>query len=173
MSSPLLGLSYLGFARGRPGAYSWQSFNTTTWNHLPEFFHSATAEDVATAGHLAAEAAPVLAALSGAAKAAFLRDIAVRIEAANSRAAAASVSESRPANAMVNRSPGPPVAKLARIPGMSANCARTAFSNSELVRWRSSLKVNVMLTLRTSGKLTPPPIDSPPSPPMMVKKRSI
>ena len=79
MSSPLLGLSYLGFARGRPGAYSWQSFNTTTWNHLPEFFHSATAEDVATAGNLAAEAAPVLAALSGKAKAAFLRDIAARL----------------------------------------------------------------------------------------------
>ena len=54
MSAPLLGLSYLGFARGRPGAYSWQSFNTTTWNHLPEFFHSATADDVATAGDLAA-----------------------------------------------------------------------------------------------------------------------
>ena len=82
MTTPLLGLSYLGFARGRPGAFSWQSFNTTTWNHLPEFFHSATAEDVATAGNLAAEAAPVLAALSGKAKAAFLRDIAARIEAA-------------------------------------------------------------------------------------------
>jgi len=93
MSSPLLGLSYLGFARGRPGAYSWQSFNTSTWNHLPEFFHSATAEDVATAGHLAAEAAPVLAALSGAAKAAFLRDIAVRIEAATPALAARAQAE--------------------------------------------------------------------------------
>jgi hypothetical protein len=60
MSTPLLGLSYLGFVRGRPGAFSWQSFNTTTWNHLPEFFHSATAEDVATAGNLAAAAAPVV-----------------------------------------------------------------------------------------------------------------
>ena len=78
----LTGLSYLGFARGLEGGRTGQAFNCSFWNELPEIFHSATNEDVATALKLATQAVPKLAALSGKAKAAFLREIAQRIEAA-------------------------------------------------------------------------------------------
>lgn len=86
--SALTGLSYLGFSRGRVGGRTWKAFDSALWNDIPEVFHSATAADVATTMKLAAQATPVLAALSGKAKAAFLRDLVTRIEAATPALAA-------------------------------------------------------------------------------------
>lgn len=80
--SSLLGLSFIGFARGQSAGSPYRAINPATAAALaPEFFPATTAE-ADRAGDLAAQATPALAALSGVKKAAFLRDIAARIEAA-------------------------------------------------------------------------------------------
>ena len=80
--STLLGTSFIGFARGQSRTAPYRSVNPATANALEPDFFPATAAEADQAGDLAAQATPVLAALSGRQKAAFLRDIATRIEAA-------------------------------------------------------------------------------------------
>jgi NADP-dependent aldehyde dehydrogenase len=80
--SSLLGLSFIGFARGQSAAAPYRAINPATAAALEPDFFPATAAEADRAGDLAAQATPVLAALSGQKKAAFLRDIAIRIEAA-------------------------------------------------------------------------------------------
>jgi len=82
MSTSLTGLSFLGFSRGRKGGVTFAAVNPATGAALEPAFHTAHADEVEAAAKLAATAAPVLAALPGKAKAAFLRDLASRIEAA-------------------------------------------------------------------------------------------
>ena len=82
-SSPALsGLSFIGASRGRAGGRTWRAFDPAAGAELPELFHAAHPDEVDRAAELAAAAAPVLAALSGKAKAAFLRALADRIDAA-------------------------------------------------------------------------------------------
>jgi len=82
MSTSLTGLSFLGFSRGRKGGVTFAAVNPATGAALEPAFHTAHADEVEAAAKLAATATPVLAALPGKAKAAFLRDLASRIEAA-------------------------------------------------------------------------------------------
>lgn len=78
--STLLGQSYIGHSRGQSRALPFKCFNPATGEALrPEFF-PASSEEVELAVGLAAQAAPRLALLSGRQKAAFLRDLARRIE---------------------------------------------------------------------------------------------
>lgn len=78
----LLGQSFLGFSRGQSTAKTFQAVNPATGLALEPKFHVATPAEVDLACDLAAQATPQLAALSGQQKAAFLRDIASRIEVA-------------------------------------------------------------------------------------------
>ena len=80
--STLLGQSFIGFARGLSRSAPYRAINPATATALEPDFFPATAEEADRACDLAAQAAPALAALSGKQKAAFLRDIAARIEAA-------------------------------------------------------------------------------------------
>ena len=92
-----------------------------------------------------------------------------RMAAASSREVLASSSESLPVRPSVNRSPGPPAVNWVRIPGISFNSARTAFSSSGVRRLRSAVNSRVNTILRTSGKVRPPPMEPSTSPPMVVK----
>lgn len=76
----LTGQSFLGFSRSQSTGPTFHTVNPATGTMLPTVFHQATPEDVETVCHLANRAAPTLAALTGAQKAAFLRDIAARLE---------------------------------------------------------------------------------------------
>lgn len=78
----LSGQSFIGFARSQSTGPAQRCVNPATATDLPTDFFQATSADVEQACHLAQAAAPVLAALGGKQKAAFLRAIAVRIEAA-------------------------------------------------------------------------------------------
>ncbi len=80
--SSLLGHSFIGFARGQSTAAAFRAINPATATALEPDFFPATAAEADRACALAAQATPALAALSGRQKAAFLRDIATRIEAA-------------------------------------------------------------------------------------------
>jgi len=80
--SSLLGLSFIGFARGQSTASPYRATNPAKATALEPDFFPATAAEADRAGDLAAQATPILAALSGQKKAVFLRDIASRIEAA-------------------------------------------------------------------------------------------
>ena len=80
--SLLLGQSYIGFSRGQSRGSPYRCHDPATAEALsPEFF-PASPKEVEQAGDLAAEAAPLLAALTGPQKAAFLRDLSRRIVAA-------------------------------------------------------------------------------------------
>ena len=80
--SSLLGSSFIGFARGQSRTAPYRSVNPATAVALEPDFFPATAAEADHSCALAEQATPVLAALSGQKKAAFLRDIATRIEAA-------------------------------------------------------------------------------------------
>ena len=80
--SSLLGFSFIGFARGQSRTAPYRAINPATATALEPDFFPATAAEADKACTLAAQATPVLAGLSGQKKAAFLRDIATRIEAA-------------------------------------------------------------------------------------------
>ncbi|MEN9536682.1 MAG: NADP-dependent fatty aldehyde dehydrogenase, partial [Verrucomicrobiota bacterium] len=80
--SSLLGFSFIGFARGQSRTAPYRSVNPATAAALEPDFFPATAAEADQACALADQATPVLAGLSGQKKAAFLRDIAARIEAA-------------------------------------------------------------------------------------------
>ena len=80
--SSLLGHSFIGFARGQSTAAPYRAINPTTATALEPDFFPATAAEADKACTLADQATPALAALSSKQKAAFLRDIATRIEAA-------------------------------------------------------------------------------------------
>ena len=89
MSLPeLAGTAFLGRSRGRTGGATFRAANPATGESLGPAFHTSHPEEVDRAASLAAAAAPALGALSGSAKAAFLRDLASRIEAAASNLAA-------------------------------------------------------------------------------------
>lgn len=79
---PLSGQSFIGFARSQSTGPSQRCVNPATATELPTDFFQATSANVEQACRLAQAAAPVLAALGGKQKAAFLRAIASRIEAA-------------------------------------------------------------------------------------------
>ena len=79
---PLSGQSFIGFARSQSTGPVQRCVNPATATELPTDFFQATPADVEQACGLAQAAAPVLAALSGKQKAAFLRAIASRIETA-------------------------------------------------------------------------------------------
>ncbi len=91
--APITGLSFIGFTRGRVGGRTWRAFDPAAGSELPESFHTAHADEIDRAAELAAAAAPVLAALSGKAKAAFLRALADRIAAATPTLAARAMRE--------------------------------------------------------------------------------
>ncbi len=78
----LHGLSLLGPVLGDPGPNPFQAQEAATGASLPPVFHSATEAEVDRAVTLAHEAAPVLAALSGADRGILLRDIAAGLEGA-------------------------------------------------------------------------------------------
>jgi 2,5-dioxopentanoate dehydrogenase len=78
----LQGLSLLGAAPGQPGHAPFQAMNPATGEALLPPFHSATEAEVDEAVRLAQEAAPRLLASSGTERAALLRAIASRLEAA-------------------------------------------------------------------------------------------
>ena len=78
----LLGQSFIGFARSQSQTKPYRAMNPATAIPLAPDFYAATASEVDKACELAAQATPALAALTGRQKAAFLRDIATRIEAA-------------------------------------------------------------------------------------------
>jgi NADP-dependent aldehyde dehydrogenase len=79
---PLSGQSFIGFARSQSTGPVQRCVNPATATELPTDFFQATPADVEHACGLAQAAAPVLAALGGKQKAAFLRGIASRIETA-------------------------------------------------------------------------------------------
>ena len=78
--TPLSGHSLLGLRPSLSSGRTFRTTNPTTDEQLPTSFHEATPEDVAAAGELARQAAPVMAALSGAQKAGFLRALAEGLE---------------------------------------------------------------------------------------------
>jgi delta 1-pyrroline-5-carboxylate dehydrogenase len=78
----LSGQSFIGFARSQSTGPVQRCVNPATATELPTDFFQATSADVEQACVLAQAAVPVLAALGGKQKAAFLRGIASRIEAA-------------------------------------------------------------------------------------------
>lgn len=82
MPAALTGLSFIGFARGRPGGATLAASDPAAGVAIGPTFHTAHPDEVDAAARLAAAAAPALAALPGRAKAAFLRDLAARIESA-------------------------------------------------------------------------------------------
>jgi NADP-dependent aldehyde dehydrogenase len=82
MMQPLSGQSFIGFARSQSTGPSQRCVNPATATELPTDFFQASSADVEQACSLALTAAPVLAALAGKQKAAFLRALASRIEAA-------------------------------------------------------------------------------------------
>jgi alpha-ketoglutaric semialdehyde dehydrogenase len=82
MMQPLSGQSFIGFARSQSTGPSQRCVNPATATELPTAFFQASSADVEQACSLALAAAPVLAALVGTQKAAFLRAIVSRIEAA-------------------------------------------------------------------------------------------
>jgi acyl-CoA reductase-like NAD-dependent aldehyde dehydrogenase len=77
----LLGLSLVGGARTAPTARTFHAHVASTGESLAPAYHEATPEQVLRAGDLAADAFPRYARTSSAERAAFLRDIATRIEA--------------------------------------------------------------------------------------------
>ena len=81
MMQPLSGQSFIGFARSQSTGPSQRCVNPATATELPTDFFQASSADVEQACGLALAAAPVLAALAGKQKAAFLRAIGSRIEA--------------------------------------------------------------------------------------------
>lgn len=76
----LQGLSLIGFGRGLPGGRTFQAYSTAADHVLEEVFHSASIEEADRAAELAAEAAPFLAATTGAGRGALLWQIAERLE---------------------------------------------------------------------------------------------
>ena len=82
MMQSLSGQSFIGFARSQSTGPSQRCVNPATATELPTDFFQASSADVEQACGLALAAAPVLAALAGKQKAAFLRAIVSRIEAA-------------------------------------------------------------------------------------------
>ncbi len=76
----LQGHSIIGAAVQSGSGAAFSAVNPATGEHLDPVFHSASLEDAHTAANLAAEAFPVYAKLSGAAKAEFLRAIATGLE---------------------------------------------------------------------------------------------
>ena len=76
MMQPLSGQSFIGFARSQSTGPSQRCVNPATATELPTDFFQASSADVEQACSLALTAAPVLAALAGKQKAAFLRAIA-------------------------------------------------------------------------------------------------
>lgn len=82
MPEALAGLSFIGHARGRPGGTTFTASDPAAAAAIGPTFHTAHPDEVEAAARLAAGAAPALAALPGGAKAAFLRDLAARIESA-------------------------------------------------------------------------------------------
>ena len=82
MMQSLSGQSFIGFARSQSTGPSQRCVNPATATELPTAFFQASSADVEQACGLALAAAPVLAALAGKQKAAFLRAIVSRIEAA-------------------------------------------------------------------------------------------
>ena len=74
--TPLSGHSLLGLRPSLSRGRTFRTTNPATDEQLPTNFHEATPEDVTTAGELARQAAPAMAALSGAQKADFLRALA-------------------------------------------------------------------------------------------------
>jgi 2,5-dioxopentanoate dehydrogenase len=82
MMQSLSGQSFIGFARSHSAGPSHRCVNPATATELPTDFFQASSADVEQACGLAMAAAPVLAALAGKQKAAFLRAIVSRIEAA-------------------------------------------------------------------------------------------
>ena len=82
MMQSLSGQSFIGFARSQSTGPSQRCVNPATSTELPTDFFQASSADVEQACRLALTAAPVLAALAGTQKAAFLRAIVSRIEAA-------------------------------------------------------------------------------------------
>lgn len=75
------GGSLIGFGSSGPGGAPFRAFDPAKNTPLEPTFLSAAAEDVERAAQLAAEAAPVWAKLSGAARHKFLEDIAGKLEA--------------------------------------------------------------------------------------------
>lgn len=82
MITPLLGSSFIGYARSAGTQPCGQGVNPGTGDKLPPIYMAATPAEVERAVTLAAAAFPVYSALSGKARAGFLRAIAVRIESA-------------------------------------------------------------------------------------------
>ena len=72
----LEGLSLIGSATAKPGGETFEARSPLDGKSLQTSFHSATAADLDAAAKLALQSAPVYAALSGKARAAFLRQIA-------------------------------------------------------------------------------------------------
>jgi NADP-dependent aldehyde dehydrogenase len=77
----LQGLSFIGFARGRPTGAGFRAVNPAAGVEIEPVFHPAADDEVDRACELAAGAAPGFAALTNEARAAFLEAVAVRIEA--------------------------------------------------------------------------------------------
>ena len=77
----LTGLSFIGAQRGSTGGANFNGFNPATGAALEPAYNSASAAEVERAAQLAAEAFPVFSVTSGKERAAFLRAIAVNIEA--------------------------------------------------------------------------------------------
>ncbi len=76
----LHGLSLIGFGTGAAHGIELHALHATTGEKLAPTFQAASATEVDRAARLAATAAPVLARLSGAARAKFLRAIATKLE---------------------------------------------------------------------------------------------
>lgn len=78
---PLIGISFIGNRRGVEGGATFKAVNPATGEPLETLFHSAPIDEVNRAAELADQAFPTLAAASGKARAALLRDLANRIDA--------------------------------------------------------------------------------------------
>ncbi|MEO8670915.1 MAG: aldehyde dehydrogenase (NADP(+)) [Tahibacter sp.] len=76
----LQGLSLIGAQRGAPGGAEFTAFDPVSAEDLPLTFHSASVADAQRATALASTAAPVLAALDGRQRGAFLSSIAAHLE---------------------------------------------------------------------------------------------
>lgn len=84
----MITLSRIGFGLGAPGGVTFRAHSTAEGRDLEPEFHSASAAEVERASELAAAAAPILAASSGAERGALLRSIAERLEACATELAA-------------------------------------------------------------------------------------